>query len=74
LDGYDNVSFGEFQVFVLDPLHKLLEKIVQQQLSERFIRYGRAFRVDFHAIFWDEMKVSNSVRLRVRVRVRAKLK
>jgi Ca2+-binding EF-hand superfamily protein len=54
LDGIDSVSYGEFQVFILDPAHRALEGSIQQRLAESLERHGRAFQASFHSVFWEE--------------------
>jgi Ca2+-binding EF-hand superfamily protein len=56
LDGNDSVSYGEFQVFILDPAHRALESSIQQRLAESLERHGRAFQASFHSVFWEEEK------------------
>ena len=56
LDGIDSVSYGEFQVFILDPAHRALEIAIQQRLAESLERHGRAFQASFHSVFWEEEK------------------
>jgi Ca2+-binding EF-hand superfamily protein len=59
LDGHDNVSYGEFQVYIIDPNHKALERIIQQQLADRFERQGRSYQTECRAIFWDNSNLQN---------------
>ena len=60
LDGKDNVSYGEFAVFILDPSHHLLESQIQQCLAEQLHRRGKAFQASFHSIFWEEDNLVNT--------------
>ena len=60
LDGKDNVSYGEFAVFILDPSHHLLESQIQQYLAEQLHRRGNAFQASFHSIFWEEDNLINT--------------
>lgn len=56
LDGIDSVSYGEFQVFILDPDHRALESSIQQCLAASLERHGRAYQARFHSVFWEEEK------------------
>jgi Ca2+-binding EF-hand superfamily protein len=54
IDGHDNVSYGEFLVFIHDSHHKSLEQFVQNQMAQQYERQGKYFRNDFHAYFVNE--------------------
>lgn len=63
LDGDDKVSYGEFKVFVLDPNHKTLERVVQQQIGQQLERQGRQYQSWLYNIFWEEESIVHEGRL-----------
>lgn len=61
LDGIDSVSYGEFQVFILDADHRALESSIQQCLAANLERHGRAYQARFHSVFWEEEKDATGI-------------
>lgn len=59
LDGQDTVSYGEFKVYLFDPLHASLEKEVVKCMVEQFERRGREFQLSLQNWFWEEEQAMN---------------
>ena len=56
IDGGDNVSLGEFKVFVMEDSEQTfeLEENVQLQMAKQLEKQGRKFQNWLYNIFWDE--------------------
>ena len=59
LDGCDNVSLGEFLVYILDPNHRILQDSIVKQMAEQLDKQGRVFQTLFHSLLRDKLKPSN---------------
>eukprot|EP01039_Chlorochromonas_danica_P007340 gene7340-8122_t len=62
IDGIDQVSFGEFKVYILDPDNKLLELNVQEQLASFLEAQGRSYEGLLQDIFFTEDETVNDSR------------
>ena len=55
LDGRNNVSLGEFKVFIADPDHTTeVQENVQTQIAKQLEKQGRKFQNWLYNIFWEE--------------------
>lgn len=65
LDGEDQVSFGEFKVFVFDADHKLLELNIQEQIASHLEQQGQDYKTWMLEVFWgeEEETVNDSTRI-----------
>ena len=63
IDGYSQVSFGEFKVFVLDSDHRLLEITVQEQMAHLFEQQGREYANWMVDMFWTEEETLSESRV-----------
>lgn len=59
LDSFEIVTYGEFHVYILDPLHVDLEKEVLCCMAEQLEKHGRAFQSTLQSLFWSDDKVVN---------------
>ena len=51
---HNNVSYGEFCVFVQDTEHSVLELLVQSQMSRQLELQGRRYNEVLYTVFWKE--------------------
>jgi Ca2+-binding EF-hand superfamily protein len=56
-DGKNTVTYGEFHVYILDPLHDALEREIVVNLAEQLEKQGRGFHTTLKTLFWDEEKI-----------------
>ena len=59
LDSFESVTYGEFHVYILDPLHVDLEKEVLCCMAEQLEKHGRAFQSTLQSLFWNDEKIAN---------------
>lgn len=63
IDGYSQVSFGEFKVFVLDSDHRLLEITVQEQIAHLYEQQSREYANWMIDMFWAEEETLSESRV-----------
>lgn len=56
LDDCEHVTFGEFQVFILDADHNTLECSILRQMAEQLDKQGRMFQTLLRSLFRDKEK------------------